>query len=58
MMVRWTIYFGPEPEKGKEDNWLRTDPERRFFSCWVASTDRNPRYSTAALFLNDIEPGN
>ncbi|GAB2510753.1 DUF1214 domain-containing protein [Microbulbifer agarilyticus] len=26
-----TIYFGPEPEKGKEGNWLRTDPERRFF---------------------------
>ena len=26
-----TIYFGPKPEKGKENNWLRTDPKRRFF---------------------------
>lgn len=26
-----TIYFGPEPEKDKESNWLRTDPKRRFF---------------------------
>lgn len=25
------IYFGPKPEKGKEGNWLRTDPKRRFF---------------------------
>ena len=25
------IYFGPKPEKGKEGNWLRTDPDRRFF---------------------------
>jgi hypothetical protein len=25
------IYFGPKPEKGKENNWLRTDPKRRFF---------------------------
>ncbi len=26
-----TIYFGPTPEKGKEANWLITDPDRRFF---------------------------
>ncbi|TLU65387.1 DUF1254 domain-containing protein [Thalassotalea litorea] len=26
-----TIYFGPEVEKDKETNWLRTDPDRRFF---------------------------
>lgn len=25
------IYFGPTPERGKESNWLRTDPKRRFF---------------------------
>ena len=25
------IYFGPKPEKGKEANWLKTDPKRRFF---------------------------
>ena len=25
------IYFGPQPEKGKEGNWLRTSPDRRFF---------------------------
>ncbi|MEM7145019.1 MAG: DUF1214 domain-containing protein [Verrucomicrobiota bacterium] len=26
-----TIYFGPTPDRGKEANWLITDPERRFF---------------------------
>lgn len=26
-----TIYFGPKPDKGKEANWLITDPKRRFF---------------------------
>ena len=25
------IYFGPKPKKGKEGNWLQTDPNRRFF---------------------------
>lgn len=25
------IYFGPKAPKGKESNWLQTDPERRFF---------------------------
>jgi len=25
------IYFGPKPPKGKESNWLPTDPKRRFF---------------------------
>jgi hypothetical protein len=25
------IYFGPEPPKGKTNNWLPTDPDRRFF---------------------------
>jgi len=25
------IYFGPEPPRGRESNWLPTDPDRRFF---------------------------
>jgi len=25
------IYFGPKAPKGKESNWLPTDPARRFF---------------------------
>lgn len=25
------IYFGPKAPKGKESNWLQTDPKRRFF---------------------------
>jgi len=25
------IYFGPNAPKGKEGNWLPTDPKRRFF---------------------------
>ena len=25
------IYFGPNAPKGKESNWLPTDPKRRFF---------------------------
>jgi hypothetical protein len=25
------LYFGPTPPEGKEENWLPTDPERRFF---------------------------
>jgi len=25
------IYFGPKAPKGKESNWLPTDPKRRFF---------------------------
>jgi hypothetical protein len=25
------IYFGPKAPKGKESNWLPTNPKRRFF---------------------------
>jgi len=25
------IYFGPTPEKGKESNWVQTDPAKGFF---------------------------
>ena len=48
------IYFGPKPPKGKESNWLPTDPKRRFF---LLARFYGPE---AALFdgsfeLNDIE---
>ena len=48
------IYFGPKAPKGKESNWLPTDPKRRFF---LLARFYGP---TEALFnktfvLNDIE---
>jgi hypothetical protein len=48
------IYFGPKPPKGKESNWLPTDPKRRFF---LLARFYGPE---AGLFdgsfeLNDIE---
>ena len=48
------IYFGPKSPKGKESNWLPTDPKRRFF---LLARFYGPE---AALFdgsfeLNDIE---
>ncbi len=48
------IYFGPTAPKGKENNWLRTNPKRRFF---LLARFYGPE---TALFdgsfeLNDIE---
>jgi len=31
------VYFGPKPPKGKESNWMPTDPKRQFellFRCY------------------------
>lgn len=49
-----TIYFGPEPEKGKESNWLRTDPERRFFLLG-RFYGPEPALIDGSFELNDIE---
>lgn len=49
-----TIYFGPEPEKGKENNWLRTDPERRFFLLG-RFYGPEPALIDGSFELNDIE---
>ena len=46
------IYFGPKPEKGKEANWLITDPKRRFF---LLSRFYGPK---PALFGKDFELNN
>jgi hypothetical protein len=52
-----TIYFGPTPEKGKEDNWLGTDPERRFFLLG-RFYGPEPALLDGSFVLNDIEPVN
>lgn len=48
------VYFGPEPEKGKESNWLRTNPERRFFLLG-RFYGPEPALFSGDLELNDIE---
>ncbi|MGI9522651.1 MAG: DUF1214 domain-containing protein [Hyphomicrobiaceae bacterium] len=49
-----TIYFGPKPEKGKENNWLRTDPKRRFFLI-ARFYGPEPKLFDGSFELNDIE---
>jgi hypothetical protein len=48
------IYFGPKTPKGKEDNWLPTDPERRFFLLFRAYGPE-PGIFDGSFELNDIE---
>jgi hypothetical protein len=48
------IYFGPKAPKGKEDNWLPTDPERRFFLLFRAYGPE-PGIFDDSFELNDIE---
>lgn len=48
------IYFGPEPQKGKESNWLRTDPDRRFFLLG-RFYGPEPALFDGTFELNDIE---
>ena len=48
------IYFGPTAPKGKEDNWLPTDPERRFFLLFRAYGPE-PGIFDDSFELNDIE---
>jgi hypothetical protein len=48
------IYFGPTAPKGKEDNWLPTDPKRRFFLLFRAYGPE-PGIFDDSFELNDIE---
>ena len=48
------IYLGPKPPKGKESNWLPTDPERRFFLLF-RFYGPEPALFDNSFELNDIE---
>jgi hypothetical protein len=48
------IYFGPKAPKGKESNWLPTDPERRFFLL-SRFYGPEPALFDKSFKLNDIE---
>jgi hypothetical protein len=48
------IYFGPKPPKGKESNWLPTDPKRRFFLL-ARFYGPEPALLDGSFELNDIE---
>ena len=48
------IYFGPKPPKGKESNWLPTDPNRRFFLL-ARFYGPKPALFNKSFELNDIE---
>jgi len=48
------IYFGPKAPKGKESNWLPTDPNRRFFLL-ARFYGPEPALFDGSFELNDIE---
>ncbi len=48
------IYFGPKPPKGKESNWLPTDPKRRFFLL-ARFYGPEPDLFNGSFELNNIE---
>ena len=48
------IYFGPKAPKGKESNWLPTDPKRRFFLL-ARFYGPEPALFDGSFELNDIE---
>ncbi len=48
------IYFGPKAPKGKESNWLPTDPKRRFFLLF-RFYGPEPALFDNSFELNDIE---
>jgi len=48
------IYFGPKAPKGKESNWLPTDPMRRFFLLG-RFYGPEPRLLDGSFVLNDVE---
>jgi len=49
------IYFGPKAPKGKENNWLPTDPKRRFFILSRFYGPEPALYDESQFKLNDIE---
>jgi len=48
------IYFGPKAPKGKESNWLPTDPKRRFFLL-ARFYGPEPKLLDGSFKLNDME---
>ena len=48
------IYFGPKAPKGKESNWLPTDPKRRFFLL-ARFYGPEPALFDGTFELNNIE---
>ena len=48
------IYFGPKAPKGKESNWLPTDPKRRFFLL-SRFYGPEPKLFDGSFELNNIE---
>jgi hypothetical protein len=48
------IYFGPKAPKGKENNWLPTDPKRRFFLL-ARFYGPEPALFDGSFELNNIE---
>jgi len=48
------IYFRPKAPKGKESNWLPTDPKRRFFLLF-RFYGPEPALFDNSFELNDIE---
>ena len=49
------VYFGPTAPEGKESNWLRTDPKRRFFLLFRAYGPEPGIFDVNSFELNDIE---
>lgn len=49
------VYFGPTAPEGKESNWLRTDPKRRFFLLFRAYGPEPVIFDVNSFELNDIE---
>ena len=48
------IYFGPKAPKGKESNWLPTDPKRRFFLL-ARFYGPEPALKDGSFEMNDIQ---
>jgi len=48
------IYFGQKAPKGKESNWLPTDPKRRFFLL-ARFYGPEPAILDGSFELNNIE---
>ncbi|MGI9586557.1 MAG: DUF1214 domain-containing protein, partial [Acidimicrobiia bacterium] len=49
------IWFGPTPLEGSEANWLRTDPDRRFFLIFRVYGPEPGIFDTDGFKLNDME---
>jgi hypothetical protein len=49
------IYFGPNAPKGKEGNWLPTDPKRRFFLLARFYGPKPELYDGSSFQLNNME---